>query len=152
MTEYGDLDQSGLIEHEIGWRSTRRMLRLLNEGLSAGLVWDAFDNFHEHDAAWSTYGLLATDTNSWKHTPKPRFFAAKQVFRFVRPGFMRVTVNPEKPEAKSDPYAGYRDPFRHLLVCASVSPDHKDFSVVGMSRLEVPCTVSVRLTGLMLRL
>ena len=148
MTEYGDLDQTGMIEHEIGWRSTRRILRLLNEGLSAGLVWDAFDNFHEHDAAWSTYGLLATATNSWQYTPKPRFFAAKQVFRFVRPGFMRVAVDWEKPDTKADPYAVWRDPFRHLLLCAFVSPDRKDFAVVGMSRLEVPWTFSVRLTGL----
>ena len=148
MTEYGDLDQTGLVEREIGWRSSRRILKLLNQGLSAGLVWDAFDNFHEHDAAWSTYGLLATDTNSWKYTPKPRFFAAKQIFRFVRPGFLRATVSPEPPAAKSDPYASYRDPFRHLLVCGFVSPDRKDFSVVGMSRLEVPCEFDVRVTGL----
>lgn len=148
MTEYGDLDQTGLIEHEIGWRSTRRILRLLNEGFSAGLVWDAFDNLHEHDAAWSTYGLLATDSNSWQYTPKPRFFAAKQVFRFVRPGFVRVAVEWEKPDTKTDPYAVWRDPFRHLLVCAFVSPDRKDVSVVGMTRMEVPGVITVRLKGL----
>jgi hypothetical protein len=147
MTEYGDLDQSGLIEHEIGWRSTRRMLRLLNEGLSAGLVWDAFDNLHEHDAAWSTYGLLATDTNSWKYTPKPRFFAAKQVFRFVKPGFVRVAADPERIQNSADPYANWRDPSRHLLVCAFVSPDRKDFSLVGMNRLEVPWELSIDFKG-----
>jgi hypothetical protein len=38
----------------------------------------------------------------------------------------------------ADPYANWRDPARHLLVCAFVSPDRKDFSLVGMSRLEVP--------------
>lgn len=148
MTEYGDLDQTGLIEHEIGWCSTRRMLRLLNEGLSAGLVWDAFDNLHEHDAAWSTYGLLATDTHSWKHTPKPRFFAAKQVFRFIRPGFLRVEVSAETPDTRSDPYAGWRDPSRHLRLSAFVSPDRKDFSIVGMTRMEAPCVVKVSLKGL----
>jgi hypothetical protein len=148
MTEYGDLDQTSLIEREIGWRSTRRLLKFLNEGFSAGLVWDAFDNFHEHDAAWSTYGLLATETNFWKYTPKPRYFAAKHTFRFVKPGFVRVAAKPMRNKGKPDPYANWRDPFRHLLFCAFVSPDHKDFTIVGMSRLESPCTLSVRLTGL----
>jgi hypothetical protein len=148
MTEYGDLDQTGFIENEMGWRSTRRLLKFLREGLSAGLIWDAFDNLHLHDDAWSTYGVLATDTNSWKYTPKPRFYAAKQVFRFVRPGFVRVATEPARPDTKSDPYADWRNPARHLLVCSFVSPDRKDFTIVGMSRLEVPCTLSVRFTGL----
>jgi hypothetical protein len=147
MTEYGDLDQSNLIEREIGWRSTRRLLKFLNEGLSAGLVWDALDNFHEHDAAWSTYGLLATDQNSWKYSPKPRYFAAKQVYRFVKPGFIRVATSPTNKLDKADPYANWRDPHRHLLLSAFVSPDRKDFTIVGMSRLEVPCTITVRLAG-----
>lgn len=148
MTEYGDLDQSNLIEREIGWRSTRRLLKFLNEGLSAGLVWDALDNFHEHDAAWSTYGLLATDRNSWKYSPKPRFYAAKQVFRFVKPGFVRVATSPTNKLDKSDAYSNWRDPHRHLLLSAFVSPDRKDFSIVGMSRLETPSTFTVRLNGL----
>jgi hypothetical protein len=55
MTEYGDLDQTGLIEWQFAWRSTRRLLGMLADGL-----WrrsrDAFDNLHEHDGAWATTG------------------------------------------------------------------------------------------------
>ncbi len=147
MTEYGDLDQSGIIEHEIGWRSTRRLLKFLNEGYSAGLIWDAFDNLHKHDSAWSSYGVLATDTNRWTYTPKPRYYAAKQVFRFVKPGFVRISAQPIRSGDSHDPYAGSRDPFRHLLLSAFVSPDRADFTLVGMNRSESDMAVIVTLKG-----
>ena len=61
MTEYGDLDQTGLIEWQFAWRSARRLMRVLADGFHAALAWDAFDNLHEHDGVWATYGLLRTD-------------------------------------------------------------------------------------------
>ena len=148
MTEYGDLDQTGRIEHEVGWRSTRRLLRSLNEGFSAGLVWDAFDNLHEHDGAWSTYGLLATDVVQWRYSPKPRYYAARQVYRFVRPGFVRVATEPVRVEGPPDPYAAWHDPFRHVPLCAFVSPDRRDFTIVGTSELEADTPLTVSLHGL----
>ena len=147
MTEYGDLDQSGIIEHEIGWRSTRRLLKFLKEGYSAGLIWDAVDNFHLHDGAWSSYGVLATDTNRWTYTPKPRYYAAKQVFRFVKPGFVRVSARPLRSGDSHDPYAGSRDPFRHLILNAFVAPDRSDFTLVGMNRSERDLALTVSLKG-----
>ena len=147
MTEYGDLDQSGIIEHEIGWRSTRRLLKFLNEGYSAGLIWDAFDNVHKHDAAWSSYGVLATETNRWRYAPKPRYYAARQVFRSVKPGFVRISTQPIRSGNSHDPYAGSRDPFRHLLLSAFVSPERADFTLVGMNRSESDMALTVSLRG-----
>ena len=147
MTEYGDLDLSGIIEQEIGWRSTRRLLKFINEGYSAGLIWDAFDNLHKHDGAWSDYGILATDTNRWTYTPKPRYYAAKQMFRFVRPGFVRIAVRPVRPARNADPYVGARDPFRHLLLSAFASPDREGFTLVGMNRSERDLSLTVTLKG-----
>jgi hypothetical protein len=148
MTEYGDLDQTGAAEFEIAWRSSRRLLRALEDGFSAAMVWDAYDNLHLHDNAWSTYGLLAVDTAAWTYAPKPRYFAAKQVFRFVPPGFVRAAVAHETPGAGRDPYAGWRDPFRHVRVAAFVSPDRRDFTLVGMSRIESDASLAVSLKGL----
>jgi hypothetical protein len=65
MTEYGDLDQTGLIEWQFAWRSSRRLLGMLADGFNAAIAWDAFDNLHEHDGAWATYGLLKTDRERW---------------------------------------------------------------------------------------
>jgi len=148
MTEYGDLDQTGAIEREIGWRSTRRLLKCLNEGFSAGLVWDAYDNFHKHDQAWSIYGLLATDTNRWTYQPKPRYYAARQVFAFVPPGFVRCAVDRAQPLDGQDPYAGWHDRTRHLLLTAFVAPNGEDFTLVGMNSLEGRTELRVTLTGL----
>jgi len=149
MTEYGDLDQTGLIEHEFAWRSARRLLKCLNEGFSAGIAWDAFDNFHEHDGAWARYGLFSTDTVKWTYTPRPRYHAARQVYRFVRPGFMRVALNPASADTtQRDVYAIWHDAYRHVPMAAFVSPDRKDFTIIGMSRIEGDAQVTFSLEGL----
>jgi len=147
VSEYGDLDQSGEIEFEIGWRSDRRILKLLNEGVNAGLVWDAFDNFHEHDAEWASYGLLQTDHEHWQYKPKPRYFAAKQIHRFVRPGFQRVQLDGLPPDPK-DVFAEWHAPLAHLLLTAFASSDKRDFTIVGMSMIERDAELRIELKNL----
>jgi hypothetical protein len=147
VTEYGDLDQSGEIEFAVAWRSDRRILKLLNEGIRAGLVWDAFDNFHEHDAAWASYGLFQTDHERWQYAPKPRYFAAKQIYRFVRPGFQRVQLEVPQADPK-DVFAQWRDPLRHMLLAAFTSPDRKDLTIIGMSTIEQDTELRIELKNL----
>lgn len=147
MTEYGDLDQTGLAEWQVAWRSTRRLLKFLEDGFSAAFAWDAFDNLHEHDGVWATYGLLRTDRETWAHAPKRRYFAAKQVYRFVRPGWHRVElVGP--PRDPKDVYAGWHDPMRHLRLLAFASADGQDVTLVGTSRVEGDVELEVALRGL----
>jgi O-glycosyl hydrolase len=90
MTEYGDLDQSG--EHE--WHFSRiiyqRLLRLLQAGMTAALNWDAFDNYHDHDEAWTIYGIIRTGLRCF--TPKKRYYACKHIYRFAPVGWKRVKV------------------------------------------------------------
>jgi len=97
MTEYGDLDQTFEIEYEFAWRSTRRLMKSLDNGFNAGIAWDAFDNFHQHDTIWAEYGLLKTDTVRWTYTPRKRYYAAKQVYKFVLPGWKMVEISAPKP-------------------------------------------------------
>ncbi len=97
LTEYGDLgaaDQS----FESEWKkqslaATRRALQALNEGARASLFWDAFDNYHEHDREMTHYGLIRNDDHHY--SPKKRFFAAKQLYRFVPPGAQRIAAGTE---------------------------------------------------------
>ena len=70
MTEYGDLDQTGLVEWGVAWRSTRRLMKFVADGFSAGIAWDAFDNLHEHDGVWALYGLLETDRDDLDPQPQ----------------------------------------------------------------------------------
>jgi hypothetical protein len=147
MTEYGDLDQTGLVEWQFAWRSARRLLKFLEDGFSAALAWDAFDNLHEHDGVWATYGLLKTDREAWTYAPKKRYFAAKQVYRFVRPGWRRIEVR-LPPRDPKDVYAAWHDPMRHVRLLAFTSPDGRDVTLVGTSRVEGDVALEVGLLGL----
>ncbi len=144
ITEYGDLDQTGEIEFEFAWRSTRRLIRLLNDGVTAALAWDAFDNFHEHDRQWACYGLLKTDTVNWSYQPKKRYFAAKNIYKYVNPGCSRIGIQPYI----ADPdhvYALWQDPFKNMEISAFVSREGKDLTIVGMSNVEGNVQLSVEL-------
>lgn len=147
LTEYGDLDQTGLIEYEFAWRSTRRLIKALNDGFSAGIAWDAYDNFHLHDTAWALYGLLETDTIHWKYTPRPRYYTAKHLFRHVLPGFFKIALTPVDTEKKSDIYKIWHDPLRHIRMVAFTSPDRVHFTLVGMNLIEKDFRLKIELKG-----
>lgn len=126
LTEYGDLDQTGDREWEVAVASTRRLLRGLQDGVQAGLVWDAYDNYHRHDEAWSIYGLLRTAMG--RYLPKKRYYAAKQVYRFVRPGSRRVATHVGHPDltclafvSKEDlTLVGLNETREHISLCLEV--------------------------------
>lgn len=99
LTEYGDL---GVFDRspEAEWKrqcltASRRALRALNEGAQAALFWDAFDNYHEHDKAIYYHGLLRYDDHQF--APKKRYYAARQLYHFVRPGAHRIAAVTEAP-------------------------------------------------------
>ncbi len=144
LTEYGDLDQTEEIEFAIGWRSTRRLLKILNDGFTGGLAWDAFDNFHEHDTAWAKYGLFKTDTINWTYTPKERYYAAKQVYKYVRPGYQMIGIEP--PQANQNyVYKEWVRSLRNMLLAAFISPDGKNFTLTGMSSVEADVELEINL-------
>ena len=147
ITEYGDLDQTGEVEYLFAWKSTRRLLKVLNDGAAAALAWDAFDNFHEHDTAWAIYGLLKTDTTDWSYSPRRRYFAARQVYRFVPPGFIRTAIHAPEP-AGYDVYKTWHDPLKNMLLTSFVSEDNKDFTIVGMSNVECDVELTIQLEGM----
>jgi len=116
MTEYGDLEQSGEKEWYVGWWMTSRLFDQLENGFNGALVWDAYDNYHDHDEAWTIYGLLRTGLRLY--TPKKRYYASKQVFRYVLPGFERLEVS----SVPSD-----------LRVLAFTNTKRTQFTLVGMN-------------------
>lgn len=96
MTEFGDLSQSIEREEQIAWVCAERLFRLLSDGMHGALLWDAFDNYHDHDETWTTFGIIK---NAWDtYFPKKRYYALKHIFRFVRPGFKRIAVQSTMPE------------------------------------------------------
>jgi hypothetical protein len=124
MTEYGDLDQSGEKEWFVAWAMTSRLLDFLEAGFQAGLVWDAFDNYHDHDEHWTIYGLLRTGLRAY--TPKKRYYASKQIFRFVLPGFERLPVN-DAGEALR--LLGFANPERSALTLVGMNPTGENLNL-----------------------
>jgi O-glycosyl hydrolase len=100
LTEYGDLnDRDKSFDSE--WnnqslKATERVLRALNQGAQAAFFWDAFDNFEMCELRPSFYGLLRNDNH--QYSPKKRYYAARQLFRFVRPGSVRISATSADPD------------------------------------------------------
>ena len=89
LTEYGDLD-----DHDRSaaneWKSFsltagRRALTAINQGASAALFWDAYDNYHEHYPRLTFYGMVHNTDHI--HGPKKRYFAASRLEVAVPDGF-----------------------------------------------------------------
>lgn len=116
LTEYGDLEQTGEREWYVAWQMTKRLMGQLEAGFNAALAWDAYDNYHDHDEAWTIYGLLRTGLRVYM--PKKRYYACKQVYRFVRPGFERLETSVTTPDLKVLAFAG---------------PDRLQITLVGMN-------------------
>jgi O-glycosyl hydrolase len=99
LTEFGDQsDRDKSFESE--WRnqslkSTQRALRALNQGATAALFWDAFDNLELCEMRPSFFGLMRN--NNHHYSPKKRYFAIKQLYRFVRPGARRIAASSDAP-------------------------------------------------------
>jgi len=126
MSEYGDLDQSGEKEWYVTWKSTERALAFIQAGFNGGLQWDAFDNHHDHDDTWTIFGLIRYAR--FVVTPKKRFYGAKQLYRYVQPGFVRVAAEGNRED---------------ISIVAFISPDEKDVTVVGMNHALSPCELEI---------
>jgi hypothetical protein len=129
LTEYGELEQTGEQEWEAAVNSTRRLLRGLQDGIRAALVWDAYDNWHGHDGDWTIWGILRTARGLY--TPKKRYHAAKHVYRLVPPGSRRLDV---QVSGASISLAAFRTPYGGV-------------SLVGMNESPEPVPVVVSLAG-----
>jgi hypothetical protein len=103
--EYGDLEQSGEKEWFVAWAMASRLLDHLAHGFSGSLSWDAFDNYHDHDEAWTIYGLLRTGLRVY--TPKKRYHAVKHIYRYVLPGFERIGAKVDSSDVRVLAFANH---------------------------------------------
>jgi O-glycosyl hydrolase len=113
--------------------ATRRALEGLNAGATAAMHWDAFDNYHEHDQAMTYYGLLRNDDH--RYTPKKRYYAAKQLFRFVRPGSRRIEA---RTDASGLTVSAFRDEAKGSIVVVAVKEAGPDRIRVAMPASTAP--------------
>ncbi len=133
MGEFGDLEQTGEREWTTAMWIFSRLLDQLLAGFNASLVWDAYDNYHDHDEYWTIYGIIRTGLRA--HTPKKRYHALKQVYRFVPPGWQRVELLSSNPQVRA---AAFTNPERtHLTVAgmhtSAIRPAILNLSAAGLA-------------------
>jgi hypothetical protein len=99
LTEYGDLnDEDKTFENQ--WKSfslaaNRRALTALNQGANALFFFDAFDDYEECAKRLCFYGLFRSASHVY--SPKKSYYATRQLYRFVRPGWRRIAATTEVP-------------------------------------------------------
>ena len=63
----------------------------INQGAASALIWEGYDSKYEHPpGTWSYWGLLQYNKSSGTYTPRKRMYINAHVFRFVRPGDVRI--------------------------------------------------------------
>jgi O-glycosyl hydrolase len=144
LTEYGDLndlDRTAANEwNNFSVAATRRALRAINEGASAALYWDAYDNYHEHYPRLTFYGLVQNSDHIY--APKKRYYAAKQLYHFVRPGAQRVGA--DSTDARTMIVSAFYNPARREFVLVGLKqggPDYVDIQFSGQET--IPAAVEV---------
>ncbi len=99
LTEYGDLnDEDKTFENQ--WKhfslaANRRALTGLNQGASAIFYFDAFDDYEECAKRLCFYGLFRSASHVY--SPKKSYYATRQLYHFVRPGWKRIAASSETP-------------------------------------------------------
>ena len=99
LTEYGDLnDEDKTFENQ--WRNfslaaNRRALTALNQGANALFFFDAFDDYEECAKRLCFYGLFRSASHVY--SPKKSYYATRQLYHFVRPGWRRIAATAEVP-------------------------------------------------------
>ena len=136
LTEYGDLnDRDKTFENQ--WKhfslaANRRALTALNQGASAIFYFDAFDDYEECMKRLCYYGLFASASHVY--SPKKSYYATRQLYHFVRPGWRRIAVTTEDAGLT---LAAFQGPSPDALVVVGVKeggPDH--------FRIELPPNVT----------
>jgi O-glycosyl hydrolase len=99
LTEYGDLnDEDKTFENQ--WKhfclaANRRALTALNQGANALFYFDAFDDYEECARRLCFYGLFRSASHVY--SPKKSYYATRQLYHFVRPGWRRIAATTEAP-------------------------------------------------------
>ena len=119
LTEYGDLnDQDKTFENQ--WKkfslaANRRALTALNQGASAIFFFNAFDDYEECAKRLCYYGLFRSASHVY--SPKKSYYATRQLYHFVRPGWRRIGASSEAPELT---VSAFRGPSADSLVIVGV--------------------------------
>jgi O-glycosyl hydrolase len=136
LTEYGDLnDREKTFENQ--WKNfslaaNRRALTALNQGANAIFFFDAFDDYEECAKRLCFYGLFRSASHVY--SPKKSYYATRQLYHFVRPGWRRIAAT---TEASGLTLSAFQGPSPDALVVVAVKEGGP-----GRIRIELPQTAT----------
>ena len=99
LTEYGDQNDedktAGNDWKNFSLLANRRALTALNQGATALFFFDAFDDYEECARRLTFYGLFRSADHIY--APRKRYYATRQLYRFVKPGSQRIGAVSDTP-------------------------------------------------------
>ncbi len=141
MTEWNnwcngcDEGKLGEYNYAFGAKCVEFLLQFLNNGATAGLVWEGYDSYYEHHAPspFSYWGILAYDPQTKTYSTRKNFYAISQVSKFIFPGSQRIEIS------------GATD---SLVVSAFHDEGRGSVSVVGVNKKNTPVVLNKSLDNL----
>jgi len=113
------------------------LLDHLENGASAGIVWEGYDSFYAHPpSTWSYWGLLGIDdigAPARTYTSRKNLYTVAQVSRFVRAGDVRIDVRTSESG---------------LRLLAFSRPSTGGIAIVGSNDAAQPRTLTVDVSNL----
>ena len=74
--------------------SVNHLLHLLQNGASAGIIWEGYDSYYQHPpGGWSLWGVMGYDRDKKIYTPRKHLSAIAQISKFVLPGARQVGLS-----------------------------------------------------------
>ena len=126
LTEYGDLnDRDKTLENQ--WKhfslaANRRALTALNQGASAIFYFDAFDDYEECAKRLCYYGLFTSASHVY--SLKKSYYATRQLYHFVRPGWRRIAVTTDAPGLTLSAFQGATPEALVIVGVKESGPNH----------------------------
>jgi O-glycosyl hydrolase len=109
------------------------LFNYLEQDANAALLWEGFDGYYYHHGDFQYWGIMSYDRTTGAFTPRHRYYTAQQIFRFVRPGMVRI---------------GVQAPGSTLRILAFSDPASGALTIVGRNPTNAPVTLDLSLGGL----
>lgn len=115
-----------------GFSTADLLLRHLEQGASAAIVYEGYDSYYDHHNAFGYWGLMSYNEGDRTYAPTKRLYLVAQIFRFVRPGMVRIGTS------------GAGD---QLQLLAFTDPQTGELVMVGRNPTGVPLSLQLNLPG-----
>lgn len=106
-------------------KSVSHLLKLLQQGANACLLWEGYDSYYSHHAPskFSYWGVLGYDSSNGSYFPRKHFYAIQQVTNFLIPGSRQIALTKNIDSA---------------VVVAFVDSSMKQLMISGINNTSLP--------------